>query len=64
MILTKKKTNTQAKDQNRISYHLLICFLAVNAALRFFQVNSAANVFFMILRGWFINNIVLNLSFQ
>ena len=33
MILTK--TNTQAKYQNEISYHLLLCFLAENETVRF-----------------------------
>ena len=51
MILTK--TNTQAKYQNGISYHLLLCFLA-----------EATNVVFMILGGCFIGEIVLNLSFR
>ena len=33
MILTK--TNTQAKYQNGISYHLMSCFLAENETARF-----------------------------
>ena len=33
--LLQKKTKTQAKYQNGISYHLLLCFLAVNPAVRF-----------------------------
>ena len=31
----KQKTNTQAKYQNGISYHLLLCFFAENATVRF-----------------------------
>ena len=33
--MTLTKTNTQAKYQNRISYHLLLCFLAENDTVRF-----------------------------
>ena len=56
MILTK--TNTQAKYQNGISYHLLLCFLTENETVSFrFQVNEATNVVFVILSGCF------NLSF-
>ena len=58
------KTNTQAKYQNGISYHLLLCFLAENEIVRFIQVNEATNVVFMILGGCFISEIVLNLSFR
>ena len=42
MILTK--TNTQAKYQDGISYHLLLCFLAENETVSSFQVNEATNV--------------------
>ena len=59
MILTK--TNTQAKYQNAISYHLLLCFLTENETVRF---REATNVVFMILGGCFISEIVLNLSFR
>ena len=47
-----QKTNTQAKQQNGISYHLLFCFLSENATEKS-----------MILRGCFISKIVLNLTF-
>ena len=56
MILTK--TNTQAKYQNEISYHLLLCFLEVHFKLMRPRMSS------MILGGCFISEIVLNLSFR
>ena len=61
MIHNKKR---QAKYQNRISYHFVFVVLLKIQPWGLFQVNKATNVFFMILRGFFISDIVINLSFD
>ena len=61
--MTLTKTNAQAKYQNGIFYHLLLCFLAENETVNE-KVNEGTNVVFMILGGCFISEIVLNLSFR
>ena len=61
MIHNKKR---QAKYQNRISYHFFFVVLLKIQPWGLFQVNKATNVFFMILRGFFISDIVINLSFD
>ena len=35
---TDKKTTTQAKYKNGISYHLLLCFLAENVTVRLISI--------------------------
>ena len=53
VILTGDYKHTSKISKYKISYHLLLCFLAVNATRKpggLFQVNETTNVFFMILR--------------
>ncbi len=55
VILTGDYKHTSKVSKYKISYHLLLCFLAANATRKFIQVNETANVFFMILRDCFIS---------
>ncbi len=55
VVLTGDYKHTSKISKYKISYHLLLCFLAANATRRFLQVNETTNVLFMILRDCFIS---------